>query len=171
MKEIVKKVISFLVIAMLVLNSSTFIIISRAIDKIENLIDENKINGNYEMNLEKYVNYELNDVENTNGVLLQYNLKTGIEYEEGQEYRPLNSTDILLKFPKIEDLYPEKVEVQAISTKATNENDGAKDWVYVFDKENGEIYEQNENGARDEYKILCYYSKGLNEDKIKKYYK
>lgn len=70
MKEIVKKVISFLVIAMLVLNSSTFIIISRAIDKIENLIDENKINGNYEMNLEKYVNYELNDVENTNGVLL-----------------------------------------------------------------------------------------------------
>lgn len=79
MKEIVKKVISFLVIAMLVLNSSTFIIISRAIDKIENLIDENKINGNYEMNLEKYVNYELNDVENTNGVLLQYNLKTGIE--------------------------------------------------------------------------------------------
>lgn len=83
MKEIVKKVISFLVIAMLVLNSSTFIIISRAIDKIENLIDENKINGNYEMNLEKYVNYELNDVENTNGVLLQYNLKTGIEYEEG----------------------------------------------------------------------------------------
>lgn len=83
MKEIVKKVISFLVITMLVLNSSTFIIISRAIDKIENLIDENKINGNYEMNLEKYVNYELNDVENTNGVLLQYNLKTGIEYEEG----------------------------------------------------------------------------------------
>lgn len=70
MKEIVKKVISFLVIAMLVLNSSTFIIISRAIDKIENLIDENEINGNYEMNLEKYVNYELNDVENTNGVLL-----------------------------------------------------------------------------------------------------
>ena len=55
MKEIVKKIISFLVIAMLVLNSSTFIIISRAIDKIENLIDENKINGNYEMNLEKYV--------------------------------------------------------------------------------------------------------------------
>lgn len=70
MKEIVKKVISFLVIAMLVLNSSTFIIISIAIDKIENLIDENEINGNYEMNLEKYVNYELNDVENTNGVLL-----------------------------------------------------------------------------------------------------
>ncbi len=52
------------------INSSTFIIISRAIDKIENLIDENKINGNYEMNLEKYVNYELNDLENTNGVLL-----------------------------------------------------------------------------------------------------
>lgn len=68
-------------------------------------------------------------------------------------------------------MYPEKVEVQAISTKATNRNDGAKDWVYVFDKENGEVYEQNENCARDEYKILCYYSKGLNEDKIKKYYK
>ena len=39
MKEIAKKIISFLVIAMLVLNSSTFIIISRAIDKIENVID------------------------------------------------------------------------------------------------------------------------------------
>ena len=129
MRETIKKIMAVFAIMMLMLNSSAMVLISAAVDAIENIIDESKINGIYEINLEKYVNYKMQDVEKGAGVLLQYNLKTGIEYTDGQESKPLNSTGVLLKFPKIEDSYPEKVEVEAISTKATNGSDEAKDWT------------------------------------------
>lgn len=178
MRETIKKIMAVFAIMMLMLNSSAMVLISAAVDAIENIIDESKINGIYEINLEKYVNYKMQDVEKGAGVLLQYNLKTGIEYTDGQESKPLNSTGVLLKFPKIEDSYPEKVEVEAISTKATNGSDEAKDWTYVYDEENGEIrigafnqendngeiYNQYEDGARDEYRVICYYGEGTYVD-------
>ena len=115
------------------------------------------------------MNYSL---ENDIGTLVQFNLKTGIEYVDGEEYRPLSSTGILLRVPKIEDEYPENVEIIGNSTKATNGSDIAKDFEVKYDKENGElrivvankqdddgnIYNQNIEGARDEYTIICHYS-------------
>ena len=168
MKELIKKITVILVLMIMLINSSLLLIISNAVDGIEKIIDESKINPLYEMNLEKYVNYDTVD---DKGVLIQINLKTGIEYGENEEYKPLNSTGILLNLPKIENEYPESVEVIGKSTKATNGSDNAKDFRYIYDKENGtvklatvnekddngNIYNEKVDGARDEYTIICYY--------------
>lgn len=176
MKKLMKKITVILVLMMMLINSSLLLIISNAVDAIEEIIDEAKINPLYEINLEKYVNYSTEDA---TGTVVQINLKTGIEYGEGQEYRPLNSTGVLLNLPKIEDEYPESIEVIGKSTKATNGSDEAKGIRYVYDKEtgemklavvnekddNGNIYSENVEGTRDEYTIICYYSSNCYNNK------
>lgn len=176
MKKLMKKINVILVLMMMLINSSLLLIISNAVDAIEEIIDEAKINPLYEINLEKYVNY---GTEDGTGTVVQINLKTGIEYGEGQEYRPLNSTGVLLNLPKIEDEYPESIEVIGKSTKATNGSDEAKGIRYVYDKEtgemklavvnekddNGNIYSENVEGTRDEYTIICYYSSNCYNNK------
>ena len=108
MKELTRKVIVILVLVMMLINSSLLLIVSKAIDDVKGIIDETKIHPLYEIGLEKYVNYS---IENDIGLLTQINLKTGIEYREDQEYKPLNSTGILLKLPQIEGEYPDSVEI------------------------------------------------------------
>ena len=168
MKEILKRSIAIFVIMLMLINSSLLLVVSSAVEAIGNAIDESKINSIYEMNLEKYVNYKVKD--NT-GVLVQANIKTGIEYGEGQEYKAIKSTEIVLNSPKIEGEYPEKVEVIGISTKATNGSDSAKDFTYVYEEKTGEIkieaknnadekgkiYSEKVDNARDEYRVICYY--------------
>lgn len=175
MKEFVKKIIVSLILMMMFLNSSFLSIVSIAVDEIEKVIDETKINVLQNIVLEKYVNY---DIEDSKGVLTQFNLKTGIEYLDGEEYAPLGSTGILLNVPKIENEFPERVEVVGKSTKATNGSDIAKDFRFIYNKETGElkfaavnekddegnIYAENLNGARDEYTIICYYSENCYND-------
>ena len=179
MKRILEKAIAIFILMMMLINSSLLLVISTAIDEIDRLIDENKINPLYEISLEKYVNH---NIENNIGTLVQFNLKTGIEYIDGEEYKPLNSTGILLNLPKIEDEYPESIELIGKSTKATNGSEKAKDFEFAYNKENGElkimainkkdddgnIYEQNVEGARDEYTIICYYSSSCYNDKSAK---
>ena len=169
MKEILKKIIAVFILMMILLNSSLLLVISTAVDEIDRIIDESKINPLYEISLDKYVNH---NIENNIGTLLQFNLKTGIEYIDGEEYKPLNLTKMLLNLPKIEDEYPESIEVIGKSTKATNGSDNAKDFNFTYNKENGKleiitenkkdkdgkIYEQKVEGARDEYILICYYS-------------
>ena len=176
MKELMKKITVILVLMMMLINSSLLLSISDAIDAIEEVMDEAKINPLYEINLEKYVNY---NTEGSTGTVVQINLKTGIEYGEGQEYKPLNSTGVLLNLPKIEDEYPESIEVVGKSTKATNGSDVAKDFKQFYNKDTGEmkvvainpkddsgnIYSENVEGARDEYTIICYYSSNCYNDK------
>ncbi len=176
MKGLLKKTIAILVLMMIMINSSLLVVISTAIDAIDKIIDETKINPLYEINLEKYINYS---IEEDTGTLVQFNLKTGIEYVEGEEYKPLSSTKVTLNVPKMEEGYPESVEVIGKSTKATNGSDDAKDFEYTYDKETGElkievsnnkdeegnIYNQNVDGARDEYIIICYYSSNCYNDK------
>lgn len=169
MKDVFKKVITILILMMMLINSSLLAVISIAIDAIEEIIDESKINVLHEINLEKYINF---DTESSTGVLLQYDLKTGIEYEEKEKYRPLSSTGIVLNLPEIENEYPESVEVIGKSTKATNGSNTAKDFHFSYDKqigqlvitavniedEEGNIYSENVDNARDIYTIICYYS-------------
>ena len=170
MKEIIKKIFAILVLFILTINSSFLIVVSTAIDAIENLIDESKIKPVIEVNLEKYVNYNLAD--EPKGVLLQANIKTGIEYEEDQEYTPIKATKVNLKLPQIEGKYPDSLELLTMSTKATNGDENGKDVIYNYDKEtgnlqvvvgnkendNGEIYTQNINDARDEFIVICNYN-------------
>lgn len=86
MKNLVAKIISILALMLMLINSSLMLVISTAIDAVQSIIDESKINAIYELNLEKYVNYKVGD---TPGLMVQANLKTGIEYQDGQEYVPI----------------------------------------------------------------------------------
>ena len=169
MKEFIRKTISIFAIMLMMVNSSLLLVISSAVEVVQNIIDDSKINAVYELNLEKYVNFKVGD---SAGLMIQTNLKTGIEYEDGHEYNPLSSTGIILNTPIINDEYPENIEIVAKSTKATNGDDSGKDFNYVYDNktgkiklvavnepdDNGNIYSENVTDARDEYQIVLYYS-------------
>ena len=128
MKEFIRKTISIFAIMLMMVNSSLLLVISSAVEAVQNIIDESKINAVYELNLEKYVNFKVGD---SAGLMIQTNLKTGIEYEDGHEYNPLSSTGIILNTPRINDEYPENIEIVAKSTKATNGDDSGKDFNFV----------------------------------------
>ena len=166
--NLITKIISILVIMLMMVNSSLMLVISVAADAVQKIIDETKTNAIYELNIEKYVNYKTGDKQ---GTLVQTNLKTGIEYQEGQEYAPIQETNVTINTPKINDKYPENVEIITKSTKATNGDGNGKDVNYTYNKENGQlqiitenkaddkgnIYTENVAGARDEYQIDFYY--------------
>ena len=166
--NLITKIISILVIMLMMVNSSLMLVISVAVDAVQKIIDETKINAVYELNMEKYVNYKMGDKQ---GTLVQTYLKTGIEYQEGQEYAPIQETNVIINTPKINDKYPENVEIITKSTKATNGDENGKDVNYTYNKENGQlqiiaenkaddkgnIYTENVAGARDEYQIDFYY--------------
>lgn len=166
--NLITKIISILVIMLMIVNSSLMLVISVAADAVQKIIDETKTNAIYELNIEKYVNYKTGDKQ---GTLVQTNLKTGIEYQEEQEYAPIQETNVIINTPKINDKYPENVEIITKSTKATNGDGNGKDVNYTYNKENGQlqiiaenkaddkgnIYTENVAGARDEYQIDFYY--------------
>ena len=97
MKNLLNKLIVVLFLLVMLINNSVLILISNAVDEIKNNSKESKINPVYELNLEKYVNYELSD--KTKGLMIQANLKTGIKYEEGEEFKPLEYTGVILDLP------------------------------------------------------------------------
>ena len=178
-KNLITKIISILVIMLMMVNSSLMLVISVAVDAVQKIIDETKINAVYELNMEKYVNYKMGDKQ---GTLVQTYLKTGIEYQEGQEYVPIDTSNVIINTPKINDKYPESVEVVTKSTKATNGDGSGKDVNYAYNKENGQlqiitenkaddkgnIYTENVAGARDEYQLDFYYDANCYNDKNEK---
>lgn len=179
MKEVTKKIISILAIMLMLINSSLMLVISVAVDAVQNIIDESKINALYELNLDKYVNYK---VEDTTGLMVQADLKTGIKYQDGQEYVPIEATNVTLNTPKVNEEYPERVEVVTKSTKSTNGDEKGKDFNYAYNKDNGEIklitenkadengnvYSENVADARDEYQVILYYGSNCYNDKNEK---
>ena len=114
--------------------------------------------------------------------MVQANLKTGIEYQDGQEHVPIEATNVILKTPKVNEEYPEKVEVVVKSTKLTNGDENGKDFNCSYNKDNGEIklitenkvdengnvYSDNVTDARDEYQVILYYSSNCYNDKNEK---
>ena len=177
--NLITKIISILVIMLMMVNSSLMLVISVAVDAVQKIIDETKINAVYELSIEKYVNYKTGDKQ---GTLVQTYLKTGIEYQEGQEYVPIDTSNVIINTPKINDKYPESVEVVTKSTKATNGDGSGKDVNYAYNKENGQlqiitenkaddkgnIYTENVAGARDEYQLDFYYDANCYNDKNEK---
>ena len=177
MKESIKKIFAILILLILTINSSFLIVVSTAVDEIKNLIDETKVKPIVEINIEKYINYKLSD--ESKGLLLQTNIKTGIEYEEDEEYTPIRTTKTIVNLPQIDGKYPESLEVIANSTKATNGDDNGKDMNYNYEKENGKLEivvenKQNENGdiyknkindARDEFVVISNYGADCYNDK------
>ena len=168
MKGFITKIISILVIAMMIINSSLLTIISVAIDEVEKIIDESKIDANYELNIRKYVNYEVGE---ERGLMVQTYLKDGIEYQEGQEQVPIKATNVVINAPKVNGEYPQKVEVIVDSTKLTNGDDNGKDVNYSYNNENGELTIITENKADEKGNVYSEYStEDKNEYKLNFYY-
>jgi hypothetical protein len=67
-----------IVLAALVFSGLLLTAISRTTASSDNNLDTSKIKSMLEVNLDKFVNY---DVENKKGVLVELDVKTGIEYD------------------------------------------------------------------------------------------
>lgn len=125
MKESIKKIFAILVLFLLIFNSSLLTVVSTAVDEVKKLIDESKISSVIDVNLEKYVNFNISDEDK--GTLVELNIKTGIEYKDDQQYVPIKATRTVTNLPQINGKYPESVDILAKSTKATNGDENGKD--------------------------------------------
>ena len=83
-RNVLRRVMAILFIGLMIVNSSMLMVVSTAINEARKIIDKSKIETVAEIGLEKYVNFDMND-EQAKGVMIQANIKTGIEYQEGQE--------------------------------------------------------------------------------------
>ena len=160
-----KKVCCILMLITLLLNSSVMLVISQAVDAVQNIVNKDKTKVFAEVNLTKYENYDTtteNSSTGSKGTLAQFNLKTGINFEEGENYTPIKKTSVNIEVPKIGNYNPTRVEVITKSTKATN---GGKDAKYEYNSNTGILqitaenndYTENVSEARDEYEIICIY--------------
>ena len=160
-----KKVCCILMLITLLLNSSVMLVISQAVDAVQNIVNKDKTKVFAEVNLTKYENYDTtteNSSTGSKGTLAQFNLKTGINFEEGENYTPIKKTSVNIEVPKIGNYNPTRVEVITKSTKATN---GRKDAKYEYNSNTGILqitaenndYAENVSEARDEYEIICIY--------------
>lgn len=133
-----------------------------------------------EVSLDKYVNYLVS--EQDNGTLVQYSVRTGVEYKQDQSYMPIQQNEINIDLNQIDGQYPFKVKVITKSTQATNGNKELNDVQFVYDNSTGKLKiiasNQNENNEaiytegnkdeKDEYLILCYYSTYTNSQPERK---
>ncbi len=140
-------------------------------EEIVNSLEE-KAKALIEISISKYNNF---NIEERKGTLLQFNVKTGIEYEEGQNYGAIKKTTTLVEVPKINGELPERIEVIAQSTKATNGQTSNIEGNYSYDNEKGilqltasnegeEPYNQYDSTARDEYEVICIYGENVYTD-------
>lgn len=155
MKELIKKVVVISILMILAINSQLLLIISEAAEAIEEMMEKAEITPMYEMDLKKYVNYS---TKNSTGTLLQINLKTKVEYGEKREHNPFSSMGILLKAPKIEEEYPENVEIIAKTSGNTEET-----FKSSYDQETGEI-KIVAIKEQEEYDIIFYYGSNCYKD-------
>lgn len=122
-----------------------------------------------EANLDKYINYEISDQDK--GTLVEYNVRTGIEYGDG-DYIPLKSSELAISLNQIDGKYPYAVKIITKSTELSNGKTENMEDNYEYDSNTGIIVirasNQDENGeiindtkpsdnARDEYVIIAYY--------------
>ena len=162
-----KTIVIFLIMFLIGINIFAFIAKKSFSADNENVI--------LESNLEKYVNYS---IQNKEGTLIQYNVKAGIEYKEN--YVPVRNTELTLNLNKIDGVFPDSVKVIANSTKVTN---GKTDNItpdYTYDSTSGAVVikasNENEKGEaistnqtnqddRDSYTVICNYNTYVSDKK------
>lgn len=164
-------------IAVMFMAMSAYMLIATAIAQFTDTVDTDKVKNKVEISLEKYVNYEL---DGKKGSLLQFDVKTGVEYEEGEKYVPLLATGALLSAPKINNEYPESIEIIQKSTEATNGSEDGKDLKYSYNAETGEIkiavfnledeegniYKDGKKDEKDNYSIILNYGENCYVEEI-----
>ena len=70
--------------------------------------------------LDKYINYNLS--EEDTGTLVQYDVKFGLEYAEGQEEYQVKENIVTINLNQIDEKYPESVKVIAKTTQMAEDN-------------------------------------------------
>ena len=132
---------------------------------------DNNVNGILEGAINKYVNYSLTNGEK--GTLVEYALRTGMEYENEEEYKAIKVSELNINVNQIDGKYPSEVKVVEKSSKVTNgKEEGIEEEDYSYDASNGNLVirtsNENENGEaiynekpskedRDEYIIIAKY--------------
>ena len=170
-----KKILSILILIVLLLNSSVLLVISEAASTISDQInseEEQKIAETIiELASKKYINFDTTTPDSdtgSKGLLIEANVKTGIKYSEGEQYGPIKKSVTIVQAPEINGLKPERAEVIVKSTQATN---GGKSANYEYNSstgslkitaennpgEDGNIYSEYVENARDEYEIIFIY--------------
>ena len=180
-----KKILSILILIVLLLNSSLLMVISEAVstisEEINSMEGSNVAETIIEVQPNKYINYDTTTPDSdtgSKGALIQINVKTGILYHEYYSYGPITKSTTTVQAPELAGKKPERAEVIVKSTKATN---GGSSASYEYDAntgvlkitaennpgENGKIYSENVENARDEYEIIFIYNSDVytaNED-------
>lgn len=100
-------------------------IVMAANEIVEEMKNKSKAEAVLEMDLKKYYNF---DLKKTKGVLLQWKVKTGVQWKENQEQETVKKTIIRMEIPKIDEQAAERVEV------ITNSQQGIRD--YSYDQQN-----------------------------------
>ena len=163
-KETLKKItMIFIIIVLAILNVFVLAI------QIVNAEEEASAKPIIEGMLEKYINYNVS--EEDKGTLVQYHLRTGINYEGISEVFPIKSNETMITMRQIDGKYPYKVSVIVNSTETTNGN-SKENYATEYSADTGiltvKIYNQDENGNiissgipskdnRDDYTIIGYY--------------
>ena len=168
MKGKIKKLRGILVLLLLMLlSANSKYIMSMAVESEISVNTEN-ITPTANVVLEKYINYEK---DGKKGLLVQYQVSAGTEYKNNETFVPLAATGILINAPKIENSFPESVEVISRSTLLTNGSSDGKDYkttytqekgelqIAAFNKkdENGNYYETYKKDAKDSYTVILNY--------------
>ena len=161
--KIMKKICSILCLMILVLSNGVLSIAYELANA-----EEIKVESVLEAKISKYVNYQIQDKK---GVLLQMSVNSGLIFENEEQYSPIKESVITFMMPKIENEYPENVEVIFNSTEATNGKTSDIVENYVYDDKTGELkitasnpeiedegyYNSYNEQARDSYEVICQY--------------
>ncbi len=131
---------------------------------------DNNVNGILEGAINKYVNYSLSNGEK--GTIVEYALRTGMEYENEEEFNAIKLSELNINVNQIDGKYPSEVKVIEKSSKVTNGKTEEIEEDYSYDASNGNLVirtsNENENGEaiynekpsesdRDEYIIIAKY--------------
>lgn len=131
---------------------------------------DNNVNGILEGAINKYVNYSLSNGEK--GTIVEYALRTGMEYENEEEFNAIKLSELNINVNQIDGKYPSEVKVIEKSSKVTNGKTEGIEEDYSYDASNGNLVirtsNENENGEaiynekpsesdRDEYIIIAKY--------------
>ena len=171
LKSTLKIMTGAILIFLLLISGITFLTVA----KIPTSIASENFEPMLQAKLNKYINYNIS--EQDKGTLVQYKIKTGIEYEEKQSYEPIKYSEINVDFKPIDNKYPKSIKLIEKNTQATNGNSEENLPNCAYNSENGKliIYTSNEKDSNliygagnkkenDEYIIDCYYDTYIAEN-------
>ncbi len=150
MKEKLLKSIVVIFLIMILLGQN----IIMAVEEIaEEIVDEPKAEAMLETEIVKYHNFNLAEKK---GALLQWKVKTGMKWKEGQEEEAIKKTKIKIEVPRIKEQLAERIEVVANHPQDISQ--------FSYDQENG-ILEVETSSV---FEVIAIYPDSCYEENVEK---